>query len=152
MGWYPLSFLLTLEQFDERLLGDDAAELDGVDLQSGEWEVVAANQAVVSFRKRLPKLELQVTKTYRLEKVPAEQAGNSDFPAYSLLLDVAIENVGESAHEVAYRLDGPTGLPIEGAWYANKVSRTWGTAGLARHHHALRRRSDHAGHHRDDRG
>jgi YidC/Oxa1 family membrane protein insertase len=31
---------------------------------------------------------------------------------------------------VAYRLDGPTGLPIEGAWFANKVSHTWGSSGL----------------------
>ena len=27
---------------------------------------------------------------------------------------------------MAYRLDGPNGLPREGWWYANKVSRTWG--------------------------
>ena len=31
---------------------------------------------------------------------------------------------------MAYRLDGPNGLPTEGKWYASKVSRNWGGAGL----------------------
>jgi YidC/Oxa1 family membrane protein insertase len=31
---------------------------------------------------------------------------------------------------VAYRLDGPNGLPIEGWWYATKVGREWSAAGL----------------------
>ncbi len=31
---------------------------------------------------------------------------------------------------LAYRLDGPTGLPLEGAWYASKLSRNWGMAGM----------------------
>jgi YidC/Oxa1 family membrane protein insertase len=31
---------------------------------------------------------------------------------------------------VAYRLDGPNGLPIEGWWYATKVGREWGAVGL----------------------
>ncbi len=39
-------------------------------------------------------------------------------------------NVGDKPHKVAYRQDGPTGLPIEGAWYASKVSHNWGGAGL----------------------
>ena len=31
---------------------------------------------------------------------------------------------------MAYRLDGPNGLPREGRWYAYKVSRNWGGGGL----------------------
>jgi YidC/Oxa1 family membrane protein insertase len=126
----PLSFLMTIQQFDDEIAPDDSAELKGLDMRGGPWEIVAANETVASFRKELPKLGLQVTKTFRLEKVPPDQAGDSDYPAYSVLLDVSVANVGDAAHRVAYRLDGPTGLPIEGEWYAIKVSRTWGAAGL----------------------
>jgi YidC/Oxa1 family membrane protein insertase len=126
----PFSFLLTLQQFDDRLLGDDNQELGGVDLRDAAWEVSAAKENLVSFRKILPKLGLQIVKTYRLEQVPPDESQDADYPAYSFRLDISITNVGGQAHQVAYRLDGPTGLPIEGEWYANKVSRTWSAAGL----------------------
>ncbi|MBI3838549.1 MAG: YidC/Oxa1 family insertase periplasmic-domain containing protein [Planctomycetia bacterium] len=126
----PFSFLLTLQQFDERILGDDSPELDGVELRDAAWEVTAAKENLVSFRKVLPKLGLQIVKTYHLQQVPPNESQDSDYPAYSFLLDISIANVGSEAHRIAYRLDGPTGLPIEGEWYANKVSRTWSGAGL----------------------
>jgi YidC/Oxa1 family membrane protein insertase len=100
------------------------------DLRTANWEVTSADERAVSLKRTLPKLGLSVTKTYRLEEVPAEQANDADYPAYGLTLEVSIANVGDKAHSVAYRLDGPNGLPTEGAWYANKVSRTWGAAGL----------------------
>src|SRR5207237_495613 len=56
-----------------------------------------------------------------------DQHDDSSYPAYSLLMDVSIANVGDQLHKVAYRLEGPTGLPTEGAWYASKV--TWGEGG-----------------------
>ncbi|MEX2112782.1 MAG: YidC/Oxa1 family insertase periplasmic-domain containing protein [Pirellulales bacterium] len=126
----PLSFLMTLEQFDEKLLGDSAEELRDVDLRRGAWEIVSANEVVARFRKKLPALGLELTKTYRLAQAPADESGDNDYPAYSLLLDVAVTNVSDKAHDVAYQLDGPTGLPTEGSWYAIKVSRSWGSAGL----------------------
>jgi YidC/Oxa1 family membrane protein insertase len=126
----PFSFLLTIQQYDERTLADDNGELGGVDLRNSEWEVVAANGDIVVFRKTLANLGLQVKKTYRLAKVPQDRLADPDYPAYSLQLDVSIANVGKQPHKVAYRLDGPTGLPIEGAWYAQKVSRNWGGAGV----------------------
>jgi len=126
----PLSFLMTIQQYDERTLDDGDQELGGVNLRGAPWEIIESTQNVASFRRTLPALGLQVVKTYRLEKVPQDQLADTDFPAYSLAFEVAISNVGDKAHQVAYRLDGPTGLPIEGAWYANKVSRTWGSAGL----------------------
>ena len=53
-----------------------------------------------------------------------------DDPAYHLDVEVGVRNIGKESRTVAYQLDGPTGLPAEGAWYASKVSRTWGAAGL----------------------
>jgi YidC/Oxa1 family membrane protein insertase len=126
----PLSFLATIQQFDERTLANDNKELGGVHLRTAAWEVVHSDQEKVSFRQVLPKLGLEVTKTYRLATVPTESHADATFPAYHLLLDLKVANVGDKPHKVAYRLDGPTGLPIEGAWYASKVSHSWGSAGL----------------------
>ena len=76
-----------------------------------EWEVAAADQDAVTFRKRLPKLGLEVVKTLSPgAKFPPISWTNPDCPAYHLWLDVKIDNVGQSGHQVAYRLDGPTGL------------------------------------------
>jgi YidC/Oxa1 family membrane protein insertase len=35
--------------------------------------------------------------------------------------------VGAEAHTIAYRLDGPNGLPTEGSWYATRVTRSGGS-------------------------
>ena len=126
----PFSFLTTIQQLGDRTLGDDLSELGGVHLHDSAWKVIAANADIVKFQKELPKLGLLVTKTFRLAKVPDDQLADADYPAYNLYLDVAIKNVGKKEQKVAYRLQGPTGLPTEGAWYANKVSHSWGSAGM----------------------
>ncbi|MEX0677242.1 MAG: membrane protein insertase YidC [Pirellulales bacterium] len=128
----PLSFLATIQQFDDRTLpaDDKNQELGGVNLRDSPWEVVQANRDLVRFRQKLPRLGLEISKTFRLARVPREALADADYPAYSLMLDIEIANVDDEAHQVAYRLNGPTGLPIEGAWYASKVSHTWGGAGL----------------------
>ncbi|MEX0977810.1 MAG: PDZ domain-containing protein, partial [Pirellulales bacterium] len=126
----PLSFLTTIQQYDERMLANDDQELGGVNLRNGAWEVVQADDLKVIFRRVLPRLGLEITKTYRLATVPNDEHDNPNYPAYGLMLDLRIANVGDKPHKVAYRLDGPTGLPIEGAWFASKVSHTWGGAGL----------------------
>ena len=108
-------------------------ELDGLKLRTGHWEVVSRSLDEVVFRRLLPKWGLEVTKTYRLAKVPAESTGDpnhKNYKAYHLVFDVKIRNTGNKVREVAYQLDGPTGLPIEGAWYARKIGRGWGAAGL----------------------
>ncbi len=155
----PLSMLLTLQRFDDKRLGsvDEKAdkdktdkekaadpqkverlheesirrELDGVNLRTANWTIVPSGKPdEVQFQRVLPVQGLEITKTYRLVKVPEEFQRDSDFPAYHLEFEIAIRNIGDAAHKVAYRLDGPNGLPTEGSWYAYKVSRNWGGAGL----------------------
>ncbi len=77
----------------------------------------------------LPKWHLTVVKRYRLAKVPADQLGKADAKAYHLVLDVEIQNTDTKVHSLAYQLDGPTGLPTEGWWYASRVSH--GMSGVA---------------------
>ena len=40
---------------------------------------------------------------------------------YHVDLDVSLHNQSSKAQTLAYRLDGPNGLPLEGWWYSNKV-------------------------------
>ena len=107
-------------------------ELEGVDLRTANWQVEydpSKAPSRVTFRHYLPKSELQVVKTFTLAEVPAEQKDDSAPKAYHLGFEVQIVNKGSQPREVAYQIDGPNGLPIEGWWYASKVYRGW-TSGL----------------------
>lgn len=121
----PPSYLMTLAQLNEAKRAEEELELQGVDLIDGNWEVVEHDQEHVVFRKTLPESDLEIVKRFHLATVPPEQAENPDYPAYHLEFDIEIRNVGQAAQTVAYQLDGPTGLPAEGWWYASKISRNW---------------------------
>ena len=69
-----------------------------------------------------PKYHLKLTKTYELAKVDGDPATDADAKAYHLVLSLQVTNNDTKKHDVAYRLDGPNGLPVEGAWYATKVA------------------------------
>ncbi len=144
-GVDPLSFLLTLAQVDdaklptrppnrEDVLGRPPADLDkelpGVRLRHATWDIVRHTRSEVVFRRRLLRWNLEVWKTYRLAEVPEEASENPPAKAYHLELAIELRNLDSQAHQVAYQLDGPNGLPIEGWWYAAKVSRSWGAVGV----------------------
>ncbi len=118
----PLSLLLTLQQAGGDIVGEKGDELKGLNLREGTWEVVAAKQTEATFQRDLPQMGLRLVKRFVLARL-AEIPSDPDAPAYHLMLSVEIHNTGDKPKMVAYRLDGPTGLPIEGAWYANKVNR-----------------------------
>ena len=117
----PLSFLLTLNQIgDEKLAGADE-ELPGVRMRTANWTLLERDPKKsdeVSFEYQLKKEKLRVVKTYSIAKLTPEQQNEINAPAYHLNLKVEVENVGKDAKKVAYRLDGPTGLPTEGWWYS----------------------------------
>jgi YidC/Oxa1 family membrane protein insertase len=139
----PLSFLFTLWRVDKENLGEDQkaadektsptpsatldAELPGVKLRNANWEGKQVDADTVEFTRTLPQFELQVTKRYKIAKADPD---NPDKAAYHLTLEVELRNLGQSAHTVAYQLDGPTGLPIEGWWYTSRPSRSWGGIGV----------------------
>jgi YidC/Oxa1 family membrane protein insertase len=138
----PLSLLATFDQIDGDKIPepDDPdkpdmdkelnRELKGVDLRRANWEIVGQGDPTkVVFRHVLPSRGLEVTKTYTLDKVADGQGANGDASAYHLNFTLTVKNVGKEKREVAYRLDGPNGLPREGAWYASKVGIKGG-AGL----------------------
>ncbi len=121
----PLSFRMTLAELDGREKPEDA-EIADLDLLDANWELAAADENHVEFRQSVPGADLQVFKRFSVSP-PAEND-----PGYAIGMEIEIRNSGDagSTHEVAYWLQGPNGLPREGWWYAQRVSRSWSSTGL----------------------
>jgi YidC/Oxa1 family membrane protein insertase len=114
----PFSFLLTMQQIDEeKLKGDDLdAEISGVRMRAANWTGKQVDADTVEFTRPLTKFGLEIVKRYRI----AQKAEGK--PGYDFLLDIELRNVGDKPRNLAYQLDGPTGLPIEGWWYNSRPS------------------------------
>jgi YidC/Oxa1 family membrane protein insertase len=122
----PLSLLVALDSVGSRMLKAGESELGGLpSLHNSNWDVEQQGEDFVEFsftlnEAALVKIDkkggLKIVKRYTLAK--AEKAAD---PAYHLILQVAIHNLGDEPLPVGYRLDGPTGLPLEGWWYSNKL-------------------------------
>ncbi|MFP6612133.1 MAG: YidC/Oxa1 family insertase periplasmic-domain containing protein [Pirellulales bacterium] len=120
-----LSFLMTLDQLDDEELDRGDSELEGVSLREENWEITKLTSHEVEFTRRISQRQIAVVKRYRIAQVPPEEAENDDFRAYHLKFDLEIINESSRDKKVAYRLDGPTGLPNENWWFTRKIGRTW---------------------------
>lgn len=121
----PPSLLMTLEQLDGQRIGEDEDELPGLTMRTGNWEVVEHDQDRIAFRWVIPSVGIEVIKRFTVATVPREAQDTLTYPAYHLDVELEIRNLGDAARQVAYRLEGPNGLPTEGAWYAYKISPHW---------------------------
>ncbi|MAR11168.1 MAG: preprotein translocase YidC [Blastopirellula sp.] len=136
----PLSMELSLFSIDETAAKHAEEITDIESLRTRNWQTeLSADGTGVTYRLLLTSAELsgigevgpiEVVKKYQLPK-PAEdpklaQDPNEPTPeGYHLDVEIAFENKGQSATELAYRLGGPTGLPLEGWWYSNKIHPQW---------------------------
>jgi YidC/Oxa1 family membrane protein insertase len=112
----PLSFLLSLERRDGRTRRESAADLSGHELADVDWTTApTADGSGVRFTRSLPG-GLTIAKEYRIAAPPdaAQETG------YRLGLTVEVRSP-ERETVIVYALDGPTGLPTEGWWYAQRV-------------------------------
>ena len=122
----PLSLLLTLSEVDERKIAGDKSELDGVRLRDGNWKGEQIDDRTVEFERTVPGLKLKVVKRFQVAKTdPNLEDPQAD---YHITVTVELHNLdAEKPRKVAYQLDGPNGLPIEGWWYllSNRISTEW---------------------------
>lgn len=126
----PLSFLLTLETLQGQSIKVNEEEIRQLpSLHTSNWEISEHTADSVVFAKTLTAADLKkigrdgslkVTKRYTLPKVN-EASKTSD--KYHLDLTIGIENTSAEPLAVAYRLDGPNGIPLEGWWYSTKMHR-----------------------------
>ena len=117
------------------------SELGGVDMRDGYWRYVPeeSSESVAVFKKALLERRLEVVKRYELVKTDATR-GESDSDAfvkngraYHMKLSMTVRNYdANSPRTISYLLDGPTGLPLEGAWFSSgrKTGPGWGAYGL----------------------
>jgi YidC/Oxa1 family membrane protein insertase len=126
------SGLMMLAQRNGKPLGQTLSTRLAELLETGNWEVVESDVKSATFRRTLPELNLEILKRYSLAVVPAEKRNDPDYPGYHLQLQIELRNTAEDAQSLVYQLDGPTGMPLEGWWYAHKISRNrwFGGAGL----------------------
>lgn len=97
--------------------------LDGTDVNAEDGSVTGDDEGNVTVRLSCPMAAAEtgssaitLSRSYTLQR-------NS----YVLDLDVAVANDGRAAQDLAYRLEGPNGVTLEGWWYSNKITRNfWG--------------------------
>jgi YidC/Oxa1 family membrane protein insertase len=131
----PLSLLVTLESIGSAR-ADEKDERGLFSLAEANWKVENRGEDFVEFSYTLSeealaahKIEhagpIKIVKRYSVAK--AQKAGEPDF---HLDMQIAIHNQSDQPlREVSYRLQGPTGLPLEGWWYSTKLNPNWGGAG-----------------------
>lgn len=124
----PPSFLVSMSTLRGVSLGKRDAQRIAASLEEGNWTIAARTDTSVTFERPLPAEKLKLIKRYTLEPVPEGSRDDRNYPGYNIKLDIAVENVGDAEQSVAYRLDGPTGLPLEGWWYTHKISQRWFSA------------------------
>ena len=97
-----------------------------VELRDANWTVHRVTDSSIEFRRELTGRGITAVKRYTLGKV----ADSNEAAAYAVNLEFEFVNQSDRSHTIAYQLDGPHGLPIEGWWYANKIGRQWGAVGV----------------------
>jgi YidC/Oxa1 family membrane protein insertase len=131
-----LSCLVTLAQIGEKSIPVGQKELPGVPSQHDSlWlaQTAAANAGPLSeIEFRLPldqaaegkSMPIELQRRFKL--LPA-----ADVATEGYALDMALEvlNKSDADQSLAYRLEGPNGMSLEGWWCMNKISPNWGGAG-----------------------
>ncbi len=117
---HPLSCLFSLTKVDGKTA--PSAGAGGQDLaRDGVWDVrlLDSPSPGVEFQLELP-TGLELVKRFRLGEQESGGDETTRIP-YHLDLELAIRNLADRERQVAYQLDGPNGLPLEGWWYAYKT-------------------------------
>lgn len=126
----PSSFLFSLIQLDDAKAAKGTRELNlGVSARNDNWQMIPLeNGRGVEFRLQVDAAsgegapaKFELVKRFRLG---APGNGSEPQAPYHLDYDIEIRNLSDQPHRIAYRQDGPNGLPLEGWWYSNKIHPT----------------------------
>jgi YidC/Oxa1 family membrane protein insertase len=123
----PLSLLVTFDAIGPQSVRPGASEIAGLpSLHRSNWEIDEQGENFVQFSFTLDDAALQaINRTGGLKIVKRYDLATSDKendPAnYHVNLKLEIHNLGMAEETVAYRLQGPTGLTLEGWWFSTKL-------------------------------
>jgi YidC/Oxa1 family membrane protein insertase len=136
---HPASFLVTLNQIGLEKTRFQEDEIKGLpSLREAIWSAQALEESAefgpgLEFRTTLSQEDLaqlnldgplELVKTFRLAKVPADDKDKQRSAGYRLTMDLEIINRGQADQKIAYQIDGPTGITTEGWWYSYKTHPT----------------------------
>lgn len=134
---HPPAFLTTLAKVGNLSARNGLSEIKGLpSLIDSNWKKTQVSDDEVHFELTLfpsdleqlgENRKLRIVKKYRLDKVTDETKAAEGFEIH---YDLELHNESDDSLAVAYRQLGPTGLPLEGWWYAHKINRGWGSAGI----------------------
>lgn len=126
---YPESFVFSLLKpmdYINRAWPDLAPQM-----RNEYWEVTErSNDQMVELKYEISADQLKafelpgpltVFKRFSLPVLDDESRGAIDSRTYHIDLEIEIVNGSDKAVELAYEIDGPTGLTAETWWYANKI-------------------------------
>ena len=124
---FPESFILSLVK--PGAIDEAWPELDG-DMRDANWEVSKLTENLVELKFELSEAKLNelgyqgpitVFKRYKMPEVPVDAPADLTSRTFHLNLEIEIQNGSNQAQQLAYKMDGPTGLTAETWWYANKI-------------------------------
>ncbi|MFN3149918.1 YidC/Oxa1 family insertase periplasmic-domain containing protein [Bremerella sp.] len=140
---HPPAYLTTLAQVGSLTAREASAEYKSLaeikglpSLIDGNWKTTQVSENEVHFEMTLfpsdlkqlgDNRKLRLVKKFKLIKVTEEM---TDDEGFHIDYDLELHNESEDLLSVAYKQLGPTGLPLEGWWYAHKISHGFGTAGI----------------------
>lgn len=124
---FPESFILSLVK--PGAIDEAWPELDR-DMIDANWEVSKLTENLVELKFELSEAKLNelgyqgpitVFKRYKMPEVPVDAPADLTSRTFHLNLEVEIKNGSNQSQQLAYKMDGPTGLTAETWWYANKI-------------------------------
>jgi YidC/Oxa1 family membrane protein insertase len=127
-----LSCRVTLSQLGNKSIETGKSAINGLEWIVDafyDWELSNIDIQQASF-----KLPLTTKQLNGLGNGPLEIVRTYSLQPKSYLVDmtVAVRNTGDKPQNVAYRLEGPCGVTLEGWWYSTKISPHWFSGASAR--------------------
>ncbi|MFI4874346.1 MAG: hypothetical protein ACIALR_03380, partial [Blastopirellula sp. JB062] len=137
---HPSAYLTSLARINGSMIPAEGKAIGDLPLVNKNWRLVESDDPTkVEFEtlvtpEDLPPgvrhARLRLVKTYQLPQRPAADQADPNYQPFGLNYSLRVYNDGGEAVDAAFRQFGATGLPEEGWWYSNKISRGWGGAGI----------------------
>lgn len=113
------SFSTAVSAIDSQL-----AEFDQT-LETTNWRVVSSDDGEAVFDYTSPDGQLKVTKAYRLKQAQvtaenSQQELRNNAAAYTIEVELTVANLGQTAQELTYELQGPVGVVMENKDHTRK--------------------------------
>ncbi len=127
------SCLMTLGQVDRKSILTNQRSIQGLDDPTALiWNMSSDQQAdteSVEFDFTFSAGEMQTIggKPVRLKRSYSLTPGS-----YVIGMSVQVDNLSDQPQDLAYRLEGPNGITLEGWWYSNKISPNFFSGAAAR--------------------